>query len=285
MNKKIVSLLLVCSLALSTSIPVFADSSIDDKQIDKSYTQVEQKKNISYIGENKLVSWEVGDTIYVEQYDLQNNLIETCIGNRNNGEIVSISNGTTNKFNARDIVDLLSSTPLPSPYSFKKVGTFPVYNRVTLDRQTMYLYEDTGSAIHTTYSIRSFSGTIATLAIGIATGMAIPSTISNKLIASIIAAGLATVIGDTLNIGTKITLAADKYELEYYGKDSKTGKKSDIYDQTDKYVITDEESNKIDEVYYDGSCYYDPDDDIPTFKLTQYIVPNLYGIDYEWDRW
>ena len=44
MNKKIVSLLLVCSLALSTSVPVFADSSIDDKQIDKSYTQTSLDK-------------------------------------------------------------------------------------------------------------------------------------------------------------------------------------------------------------------------------------------------
>lgn len=28
----------------------------------------------------------------------------------------------------------------------------------------------------------------------------------------------------------------------------------------------------------------DPNDDTPTSKLMEYIVPNLYGSDYEWER-
>lgn len=205
--------------------------------------------------------------------------------NRTNDEIIIFSDGVYNKFSAKDIVEIISSSVLPSLYSFNKVGTFPVYDRLTFDRQTMYLYEDTGSAIHTTYSIRSYSGAIASLALSIATSMFIPSSIASKLVSSIISAGLGIVVGEILNISTTVTLAADKYELEYYGQDSKTGKKSDTFAQTDKYIITDEESNKINEIYYDGSCYYDPNDDTPTSKLMQYIVPNLYGMNYEWDRW
>lgn len=250
-----------------------------------SYVQGDQNKIISYIGENKLVLWEIGDTVYAEQYDLQGNLIVSGKANRENGEIVMFDNVAVSRFNAKDIIETLSTNSLPSLYSFKRVGTFPVYDRVTLDRQSMYLYEDTGSAIRTTYSIRSYSGTIAALVLGITTSMAVPSAIASKVVASMISSGLAVLIGDTLNIGTKTTLAANKYKLEYYGQDSKTNKKSKTYSQTDKYIITDQESNKINEVYYDGSSYYDPNDDTPTSKLMQYIVPNLYGPDYEWSRW
>lgn len=285
MNKKVISLLLIFSITLSMSIPVSAGTVTIDKKNHMSYTLEDQNKSIFYIGENKLVLWEVGDTVFVDQYDLQGNLIVSGKGNRKNGEIVMVSNDAISSFNAKDIVQTISVNPLPSLYSFERVGTFPVYDRITSDRQTMYLYEDTGSAIHTTYAIRSYTGSIAALVIGIATGMFVPSVVASGVVSSMISTGLAFLVGETLNIASKITLAADKYELEYYGQDSKTGRKSDIYDKTDKYIISDEESNKMNEVYYDGSSYYDPDDDDPTLRLTQYIVPNLYGSEYEWDRW
>ncbi|MBS6561219.1 MAG: hypothetical protein KH355_13265 [Clostridiales bacterium] len=151
MNKKIISLLLVFSIVFSTSIPAFAGSVTISPQNDMSYTQGEQNKSISYIGENKLVVWEEGDTVYAEQYDLKGNLIVSCKGNRKNDEITMVS------------------------------------------------------------------------------------------------------------------------------------KKSDIFSNTVKYIITDEESNKLNEVYYDGGSYYDPYDDSHTLALMQYIVPNLYGLDYEWN--
>lgn len=209
-------------------------------------------------------------------------MIASATANRSNGEIIASDAITNKRFNVNDIVETISVKNLPSTYSFKKVGTFPVYNRVDLDRHSMHLYEDIGSAVHTTYSIRSFSGTIASLAVGIAAGMLVPASIASKIVAAIISAGLGVVGGDILNIGTKITLAADKYNLKYYGSDSKTGKKSATYDKTYKYIITDEESSKINEVYYDGGGYYDPNNNDATSLLMQYIVPNLYGIDYEW---
>lgn len=279
MSKRILSILLSICLVFSMSATAYA------KDDTTTSTQKIHNKNVSYIGENKLVLWESGDIVYAEQYDLRGNLIVSGKANRTNDEIIIFSDGVYNKFSAKDIVEIISSSVLPSLYSFNKVGTFPVYDRLTFDRQTMYLYEDTGSAIHTTYSIRSYSGAIASLALSIATSMFIPSSIASKLVSSIISAGLGIVVGEILNISTTVTLAADKYELEYYGQDSKTGKKSDTFAQTDKYIITDEESNKINEIYYDGSCYYDPNDDTPTSKLMQYIVPNLYGMNYEWDRW
>lgn len=48
-----------------------------------------------------------------------------------------------------------------------------------------------------------------------------------------------------------------------------------------KYIITDEESKKLNEVYYTTNAYYDPAEG-PTPMLMQFIVPNLYGTEYEW---
>lgn len=278
MIKRIISALLIICLTFSTSTTVFAQ---DTKS---TYIQNEQGKSISYIGEYKLVLWDSGNIVYAEQYNSQGDLISSATANRSNGEIITSNAIATNRFNVNDIVETISTEILPSTYSFKKVGTFPVYNRINLDRHSMYLYEDIGSAVHTTYSIRSFSGTIATLAVGIAAGMLVPASVASKIVASIISAGLGVIGGDILNIGTKITLAADKYNLKYYGEDSKTSKKSDTYSKTYKYIVTDEESNKLNEVYYDGA-HYDSNNNDTTSLLMQYIVPNLYGIDYEWDQW
>lgn len=279
MFKRMLSTLLVICLIFSTSITIFAQDTISTD------IQNEQNKSVSYIGEYKLVLWESGNIVYAEQYDSQGNLIVSGEANRTNGEIIISNAIASSKFNATDIIETISTNILPSTYSFKKIGTFPVYNRIKLDRHSMYLYEDYGSAIHTTYSIRSFSGTIAALVLGVATSLAVPSSIASKLVSAIISAGLCVVIGDMLNIGTRITLAANKYNLKYYGQDSKTGKKSKTYDKTYKYIITDEESDKINEVYYDGGAYYDSKNKGTTSKLMQFIVPNLYGPDYEWDQW
>ncbi|MCI6812307.1 MAG: hypothetical protein SOX11_01915 [Lachnospiraceae bacterium] len=276
MIKRIISALLIICLTFSTSATVFAQDTRS------TYIPNEQGKSVSYIGEYKLVLWDSGNIVYAEQYNSQGNLIASATANRINGEIITSDAIENNRFTVNDIVETISTEVLPSTYSFNRVGTFTVYHRVDSDRHSMYLYEDIGSAVHTTYSIRTFSGTIAALAVGIAAGIAVPSSIANKIIAAIISAGIGLLSGEILNISTKITLAADKYNLKYYGKDSKTGKTSDTYDKTYKYIITDEESNKINEVYYEGGGYYNPNNNDTTSLLMQYIVPNLYGIDYEW---
>ena len=143
---------------------------------------------------------------------------------------------------------------------------------------------NTGSAIRTTYSIRTFEGTITALAAAIVIGLAIKLPIANKVVNDIVSNGLAFVIGEKINIESQITLAADKYPLEYYGQDKATGRKSATYNQSAKYIITETGDSRFNEVYYDGSCYYDPNDDEPTSKLLMYIVPNLYGENYEWDH-
>lgn len=279
MIKRIISALLILCLTFSTSATVFAQ---DTKF---TYIQNEQGKSISYIGEYKLVLWDSGNIVYAEQYNSQGTLIVSATANRSNGEIITSDAITNYRFNVNDIVEAISTEILPSTYSFKKVGTFPVYNRLDLDRHSMYLYEDIGSAVHTTYSIKSFNGTVAALAVSIAAGMIVPAFIASEVIGAIVSGGLGVLVGEMLNISTTITLAADKYNLKYYGQDSKTGNKSDTYDKAYKYIITDEESNRINEVYYDGGAYYNPNNDDTTSKLMQYIVPNLYGMEYEWDQW
>ena len=243
--------------------------------------QNEQNKIVSYIGEYKLVLWELGNIVYAEQYDSQGTLIVSGNANKTNGEINIFNNNTYSKFNATEIVETISTNLLPTTYSFKRVGTYTAWSALYPERYSMYLYEDQGSATHTTYSIRSFSGTIASLVLGIAAGLIVPASIASKIVTSIISAGLGLITGEILNIGTKITLAADKYNLKYYGQDSETRKKSKTYDATYKYIITDEESKKLNEVYYTTNAYYDPAEG-PTPMLMQFIVPNLYGTEYEW---
>ena len=275
MFKRMVSTLLVICIIFSTSVPVFAQDSISTD------IQNEQNKIVSYIGEYKLVLWELGNIVYAEQYDSQGTLIVSGNANKTNGEINIFNNNTYSKFNATEIVETISTNLLPTTYSFKRVGTYTAWSALYPERYSMYLYEDQGSATHTTYSIRSFSGTIASLALGIAAGLIVPASIASKIVTSIISAGLGLITGEILNIGTKITLAADKYNLKYYGQDSETRKKSKTYDATYKYIITDEESKKLNEVYYTTNAYYDTAEG-PTPMLMQFIVPNLYGTEYEW---
>lgn len=278
MIKRIISALLIICLTFSTSATVFAQNT------GSTSIQNEQGKSVSYIGEYKLVLWDSGNIVYAEQYNSQGNLIASATANKSSGEIITSDTIANNRFNVNDIVETISTEFLPSTYSFNRVGTFPVYNRITLDRQSMYLYEEVGAAVRTTYSIRSYSGTFAAFAVGLVAGLLIPPEVANQLISAIASAGLGVISGEILNIGTKITLAADKYNLKYYGEDSKTGKKSATYDKAYKYKITDEESSRLNEVYYEGGGY-DPNNKDTTSLLMQYIVPNLYGIDYEWDQW
>lgn len=65
MFKRMVSTLLVICIIFSTSVPVFAQDSISTD------IQNEQNKIVSYIGEYKLVLWELGNIVYAEQYDSQ----------------------------------------------------------------------------------------------------------------------------------------------------------------------------------------------------------------------
>lgn len=99
MFKRMVSTLLVICIIFSTSVPVFAQDSISTD------IQNEQNKIVSYIGEYKLVLWELGNIVYAEQYDSQGTLIVSGNANKTNGEINIFNNNTYSKFNATEIVE------------------------------------------------------------------------------------------------------------------------------------------------------------------------------------
>ena len=117
-NKKIISLVLVSSIVFSNSIPTFAKSITIDSNNYMSDTQ-EGDKNIFYIGENKLVSWEEGNFVYVKQYDSEGNLISSCRGDKTSKEITEIQNNTINTFDANDIIEITSVKEIPVTYSYK----------------------------------------------------------------------------------------------------------------------------------------------------------------------
>ena len=109
MFKRMVSTLLVICIIFSTSVSAFAQTISTD-------IQNEQNKSVSYIGEYKLVLWELGNIVYAEQYDSQGNLIVSGKANKTNGEINISNNNTNSKFNATDIVETISTNILPSTY-------------------------------------------------------------------------------------------------------------------------------------------------------------------------
>lgn len=136
MFKRMVSTLLVICIIFSTSVPVFAQDSISTD------IQNEQNKIVSYIGEYKLVLWELGNIVYAEQYDSQGTLIVSGNANKTNGEINIFNNNTYSKFNATEIVETISTNLLPTTYSFKRVGTYTAWSALYPERYSMYLYED-----------------------------------------------------------------------------------------------------------------------------------------------
>ena len=96
MNKRIISLLLTFSFLFSVAMPAFAASNTTYAAL----SNANQSEIVSYIGSNKLVSWETQSTVYIKQYDLQGNLLVSGQGNKQSGEITIFDGDDTVNFNA-----------------------------------------------------------------------------------------------------------------------------------------------------------------------------------------
>ena len=96
MYKRMISLLLAFSFLFSVAMPAFAANNITSAAL----SDANQSKIVSYIGGNKLVSWETQSTVYIEQYDLQGNLLVSGQGNKQSGEITIFDGDDTVNFNA-----------------------------------------------------------------------------------------------------------------------------------------------------------------------------------------
>lgn len=288
MYKKIISLFLAFCMSFGMMSSAFAGSKNYE-----SLTSVENgiQKNTIYFGKNKLVTWDDGNYVYAEQYDSSGNLIESAVGNRNSKKVLVSNEQTSYSLNSENVVSPSSTISAPRASSalrassFYKVATLPVINMVTYDNQTMYLYQKTGSASQTTYKLKLYDGSLANFAASFAVGLGVAAFIASDVIGALVAAGVGVITGTAIEITSTKTLAAKKYPLSYYGKDKKTGETSDTMDQRGyKYVINETGSNLINETYYDGLAY-DPDSTDNSERLLQYIVPNLYGSNYEWDKY
>lgn len=70
------------------------------------------------------------------------------------------------------------------------------------------------------------------------------------------------------------TVRAIRYELDYYGQDKNTSKKSDILEGGRKYKVTS--GSKINEIFYEGLTYEDSSN-----KIANMLANNLYGSDFK----
>ncbi|MEA4968440.1 MAG: hypothetical protein VB048_10040 [Bacteroidaceae bacterium] len=81
-----------------------------------------------------------------------------------------------------------------------------------------------------------------------------------------------------ISITSSITLSCKSYAYSYYGKDSSSGLKSKTLKNCGhKYVVNDGNHKEFNnKVYYDGLVYKNN-----SYRLSEKIVNNLYGVDYE----
>ncbi|MGM9889865.1 MAG: hypothetical protein ACI317_03445, partial [Floccifex porci] len=197
--RKIMAFLLILSMSLCFVSSAYARNS----EIMITNTKKEIEKDCIFLGDCRLVVWEENNYVYAEQYDLNENLIESSIGNRTNGEISILKDQLIYTKNEKDIVEMISTGNLNSIMaisSFELVGTIFAKNRITLEAKEMYLYEKVGSAQHTTYTLKKYNGNLATFVTGLATGLAVTATIASSLVNAIVSAGLGVITGQIINI-------------------------------------------------------------------------------------
>lgn len=131
MFKKIIALLMIFVMSLGTVTAFGAQKELSQETIVEDGFQ----KTIQYIGDNEIVTWDDGNKVYVEQYDLDGNLVETAIGNRDNKEVEVTNEEGSYTVNSEDIIEIVDSTDIPSiqssSSSYTKVASIKAYNPLT----------------------------------------------------------------------------------------------------------------------------------------------------------
>lgn len=281
MIKRLLALLMIFVMCFGT-VTAFAktDSYYSLEQMEED----EIKKTVQYFGDVKIISWESGNEVIVEQYDSNGAWVETNIGNRMTKDIEVKTATKTYTTSAKDVVTLVSERDLSAPvtFSFNKVGTIKAANILTNTKKTMYLYEEVGTGKQSTHTVGKYEGTLANFIASIAVSLGVSEFVAGEVAGALVSAGIGLLVGKLIEITMTVNLAAIEYPYNYYGKDSASGEKSTIYRKAGyKYIINDEKhvafTNKI---YYD-KLVYDKIDSDTDYKLGVMIVRNLYGVDYD----
>lgn len=281
MIKRLLALLMIFVMCFGT-VTAFAkmDSYYSLEQMEEN----EIKKTVQNFGDIKIISWESGNEVIVEQYDSNGAWVETNIGNRITKDIEVKTATKTYTTSAEDVVTLVSERDLSAPVTFSsnKVGTIKASNLLTNTKKTMYLYEEVGTGKQSTHTVGKYKGTLANFIASMAIGLGVSEEIAGKMAGAFTAAGIGIIVGKLIEITMTVNLAAIAYPHNYYGKDSASGKKSTTYQKAGyKYIINDEVHVAfMNKTYYDKLVYNKIDSDTD-YKLGVMIVRNLYGVDYD----
>ncbi len=286
MKKKFMVLLLATTMSFNVSSYAFAMS-----EGSNSYETMESgvTKTVLSINQNKIILWDDGDKVVVEQYDKgSNKLVERSTGNRKTGEIKSVGiEGKTQTFSASDVVSKSVSsktyeTSRAAASSFSYLGKVSAVNIKDRITKTMKVYESLSNKTQTTYTVKRYNGNLASFISSLVVGLGLEATMGGGLIPALVGAGVAVVTGKIIEITTSITLASLRYSCSYYGEDTKTGNKSKTYKNSGyKYVINSSDNSKFrGKVFYEGHTF-DPKDFDGSYQVAQFLVQNLYGGSFE----
>ena len=280
MLKKIISLLMVFVMC-SGNITIFANSNIS--LVAETIVEDEFIKTVQYFGEIKIISWEDEDELIIEQYNSDETLVETNIGNKKSKDIV-VENYLDEPctINANDILNIVREEDLPTFYSStKKVATIKAANILTNTRKTMNLFEEIKSAKNTTYKVSKYNGTLSNFITAVAIGIGVSAAIAGNIVGAFVSAGLGTITGKIIDFTSSTTLSCKKYPYSYYGQDSVSGAESSNYESGYKYVINDDEYASLKNNVYYGGLIYNVIDSDTDYKISVMLVRNLYGVDFD----
>lgn len=239
-----------------------------------SSTQEGVEKLTVSIENRKLISWEDDREMVFEEYDEYNNLVDRVSVDKKTNKAISYSEVGT------EILDIplynhainKNSTANKKAVSTKRVDTVEAYNTITSTAKSMEVYESS-EGFDTDFVLPSTIKTLAKLATQIAIGLAVSSAIATNFVATLVSAGICWV-SDKIYETTGEKVRAVRYELDYYGKDKKTSKKSKTLDGGRMYQVTS--GKKINKKYYEGLTYAKSGN-----KIANLLANNLYGVDFK----
>ena len=147
---------------------------------------------------------------------------------------------------------------------------------------TGYKYMETDWAKYydgsSTYTISSYSGTVASYVIAVTLSLVLPQYIASEVVVAVIAAGLGIAIGDSLQISTTITLLSDRYSHVFLSNDANAPMNYNTGSYVGyEYIIKDlNHPEYINNTYYDGYVLNDYYNREPDLYSTLFF--NTYGV-------
>lgn len=164
----------------------------------------------------------------------------------------SVKNPVTTYIKASDYVEFDGDfeESIPNQYALKKLGVINYKEHpTTFMKERLQVQSNDSSAVQTTYTIRSYVGTIVTLVSIIVSGISVPVFAVNAFISTVLAAAGITIVGGAINKALSTTVAAKKTTYTVYLTDLIGGRKTTEYGY--RYQLNDS-AYKNSGTYYEG---------------------------------